>query len=190
MLRVLELFAGLKIKVYDDGTIESFSHDSKRSNGRVDNRKGKIIKPGLDKYGYYRVTFSHKGQRKSYYVHRLVAQTFIPNPENKPTVNHKNGIKTDNRLENLEWSTQKEQKRHSIDNHLCDKNIKALADHNVKVSRKVRFMGVVYSSIREASRLSGFHKAPLREKEIFYVKGSRMFCWFGCCVKGTRTVRH
>lgn len=167
MLRVLELFAGLKVKVYDDGKIETLDHKAIRKNGRIDNRKGRILKPALDKYGYHRVTFSYNGKRKSYSVHRLVATAFIPNPENKPTVNHKNGIKTDNSIENLEWATQSEQKRHSINNHLCDNNIEALAEHNAKVSREVVFGGVRYPSIRVASRLSGWSQSTIAKKGSF-----------------------
>lgn len=166
-LKVLELFAGLEVEVYPDGRIKTLDHKLIRKNGRVDNRKGKFVKPGLDRDGYHYVVFSHKGRRKTYRVHRLVAKAFIPNLENKPTVNHINGVKTDNRVENLEWATQSEQKRHSIKNHLCDKNIKALAKHNASVSRKVIFEGIEYPSVRAASRLSGWSQSTVTKKGVF-----------------------
>lgn len=121
-LRILELFDGLKIRVTDDGEIYTMDHTNLRINKRIDNRKGKRIKPSLDKYGYERITLSKNGIRKSYYIHRLVAMAYIPNPNNKNFINHKNGVKTDNRVDNLEWCTQKENQQHKWKNGLANYN--------------------------------------------------------------------
>lgn len=73
----------------------------------VFNGKERILKQKLDKHGYYTVTI-RIGYKQTIPIHRLVAKCFVPNPDNKYNVNHKNFIKTDNRSENLEWITQKE----------------------------------------------------------------------------------
>lgn len=71
------------------------------------------LSPELDRYGYLKVVLSKN--HKAYYrtVHRLVAETYLPNPLNKTQINHKNGDKTDNRMENLEWCTAKENIHHA-----------------------------------------------------------------------------
>lgn len=121
-LKILELFGDLKIKVSDDGKIYTLDHSYLRKNGRLDNRKGKQLRPSVDKYGYERVVLTKNGIRKTYSVHKLVALAFIPNPENKTTINHIDGNKRNNNVSNLEWATEKENQNHKWKNGLANYN--------------------------------------------------------------------
>lgn len=74
----------------------------------------RILKQGITNKGYLFVYLSVDGYKEGLFIHRLVSLSFIPNIENKPCVNHKNGIKHDNRIVNLEWVTYSENNLHSF----------------------------------------------------------------------------
>jgi hypothetical protein len=81
--------------------------------GNIKNKvTNKLLKPNKDIQGYLSVSLSKNNKPTKFLLHRLVAITFLPNYYNKPSVNHKNKIRTDNRIWNLEWATMKEQNIH------------------------------------------------------------------------------
>lgn len=104
----------------------------------------------VDHGGYYRVGIKLlSGVRRVNLVHRLVALTFLPNPKKKRTVNHKNCIKTDNRVENLEWATHQENTRHSFANNPTNRTgsghyASILSESDVRDIRKYEYSYAEY----------------------------------------------
>lgn len=83
--------------ITDDGKVISYKY-----------KKPKVMKTWLQQSGYENIKLCRENQTYHFLIHRLVAEAFIPNPNNLPEVNHKNKRRNDNRVENLEWSTRKD----------------------------------------------------------------------------------
>ena len=127
--------------------------------GRVKSLTRNIfLKLQRDKKGYCVCKLSNGKNRKEAKGHRLVAQAFIPNPENKRQVNHINGIKTDNRVENLEWCTSQENNIHAVKTGL-----KVYSEKSGKPKRKIKCLdtGEIFESINDAHRKCGLHRKTL-----------------------------
>ena len=133
-----KVFEGYEVS-NKDGKIRSLNYRKQKGNVQ-------LLSQNKDKDGYLLVGI----ENKKYKVHRIVAETFIPNPDNKPTVNHINEDKTDNSVENLEWATHKEQNEHGT---RTERQIK-------KMSKRVKCVetGIVYESTLQASKETGIDK--------------------------------
>lgn len=103
-------------------------------------RYKRFIYTSIDRYGYEQCLLYKNGKHKTKKVHRLVAESFIPNPENKPQINHKDGIRNNNSLDNLEWATNSENQYHSYrcngripSNGYCNKKTRMLDKKEVEL---------------------------------------------------------
>lgn len=94
------------------GDVKCHAHTTLQKDGKYLSVTEKFLKPGTDTQGYPMVNL---GGVKTEKIHRLVAKAFIPNPFNRPYVNHKDGVRSNNRVSNLEWVSAKENTQHAIE---------------------------------------------------------------------------
>ena len=123
--------------------------------GRVMNcRTGRILKEQLHERGYLRVTLSKNGKQKMFKVHRLVMIAFVGYVEGKDQVNHIDGDKSNNRLDNLEWCTQSDNMKHAYDNGLAKSKKKVRAIRCIET-------GEIYKNAADASRQLGYDRSGI-----------------------------
>ena len=127
-----------------DGLLEVSTFGRVRSNMR----DGRILKATPDNKGYMRLHVTIKRERKAFKIHRLVAEAFIPNPDNKPQVNHIDGDKSNNAVSNLEWVTSKENAQHALRTGLWKSNMAATKKRN-----KLKIMPIIATNIETGQQI-------------------------------------
>ncbi|MBO9671960.1 MAG: NUMOD4 motif-containing HNH endonuclease [Sphingobacteriaceae bacterium] len=124
----------------------------------------KILKAEPCGSGYLTVCLYIKGIQKRHMIHRLAAKAFIPNPEEKRCVNHKDGIKTNNSIENLEWATHSENNYHAFENGLkkpSEKQRHSIISRNSKLVLDT-ISGVFFDSCKDAATALGYNHSTLK----------------------------
>lgn len=142
-------------KVSPNGEVKSLDIYQTLCDGRKRLRKGRILKAFLDSDGYYVVNLSKYNIVTMKKNHRLVGEAFIPNPENKATINHKDGIKTNNNVTNLEWNTSLENTQHAK-----KLGLKKTISH-AKIVLDLQ-SGIFYDSARHAADAKGYVHSSLK----------------------------
>ena len=157
-----------KYQISNMGRVKSLKYRQKECS--------QIIKPICNLDGYYFVNLYKDGINKKQRIHRMVAEAFIPNLENKSEVDHINTIRTDNRAENLRWVTRKE----NCNNKLTkEKRIKCMIGKNIgNQGKKVKCLNTneVFVSAGDAARRLGLHRTNVSRccnGEFKQVKGYR-----------------
>ena len=164
------------LEVSNLGRVRRIKHKNAGNAGKYKDKLPYILKTTRDKDGYVNISLNESGKGFHARMQRLIAEAFIPNPENKPQVNHKNGVKDDNRVENLEWCTASENIRHRIDvlGVKLTNNIKSKVvlqyDMNMNLLKE-------YPSAKEAYRQTGLSQGHISQCCRGEFKQYRGFIW-------------
>lgn len=129
-----------KYQVSNTGLIKSLPKLKGKGRGYL--TKEIILSPKKDRYGYLVVCLRKDNKNHHFTVHRLVASAFVPNLHNKPIINHKDGNKLNNNVENLEWCTVQENTKHAYDNNLG--GFKDNVQKNLRIINSGYKRGVIY----------------------------------------------
>jgi hypothetical protein len=147
--------------------IAEFGKYKVTADGKVFGQFGKELKLHLGTSGYVQLNAWAGGKIKTHLVHRLVAQLFIPNPEDLPEVNHKDGDKTNNKVSNLEWVSRSGNILHGIENGLIKKSMVGRTGKKHWKSKTVIMQseGAVteFESTGEAARKTGFNVKSIQD---------------------------
>lgn len=150
-------------EVSDAGQVQSVNRIITDSSGHVYKHKGRILKPNKITNGYLVVYLRKNGKTFALYLHHLVAEAFVPNPENKPIVNHDDGDKNNCSATNLVWSTYSENNQHAYDTGLKPRGS---GFYNAKLTedqvREIRRNGK-YDTFEAIASKYGVTKATIRD---------------------------
>ena len=139
--------------------IKGFPQYEINTKGQIRNSNKHILSQSISNNGYYRVHLCKNGKAKWYAVHRLVAETFMPNPLHLPEINHKDENKLNNEVSNLEWCNHINNSNYGTRN----KRIRTTLTNNKQSSRQVKCVetNIIYPSIMEAERQTGIYNTAI-----------------------------
>lgn len=166
-------------EVSSEGIVRSIDRFVKSKGNGKRLAKGKILKQTEDKDGYLCICIHDKDKQFPYFVHRLVAETFIPNPENKPCVDHINGDNQNNRVENLRWCTVEENNTFEIARKRKSEAAFNRADNKKKIIQYTLDGKYIeeFDSSMDIQRIKGFDRSSISRCCLGRQKTSYGYIW-------------
>ena len=153
-------------EVSDKGRVKSLNYNHTGTE--------KILKPQKTTRAYLQVNLCKDGQKKMPFVHRLVAEAFIPNPNNLETVNHKDEVKTNNEISNLQWMSMKDNLNYGTHNK---RMAESLSKQVQMFDKSTGELLATYHSLMEAKRVTGINQGHISECCKGKLKSAGGYIW-------------